>query len=390
MIGGSSASHEHLSLLISDPFHPVTAPTMASLRGGCRECRVVGVDAAAGAEPSPPGVDVVLSVPAPECEGFAEAVRDVAVGHRLNAVLPWTDRDARGLARHRAVLERVGVAVVCPPAALVELAGDKWATVQRLRDLGVGVPETRIVRSGEELRECARDLGYPGRRLILKPRHLAGGAGVWRLRAGSDPMAAGSWPCLPVAALAAALDERDETSTPVADLGQARAASGQARGDAVGGFVLQHEIDGVDVSVDVLALDGRRLAAVARTREATLGGLSVAGRVGAPSGPMLLAVEAIVAGLSWSSLANIQLIASAEGPVTAYEINARASGSIGLDSYAGMDLLSAAIHLARTGQPPAGLDRVVARPVRFRRHWLDQSWAPEDIRSADAAAVGLR
>lgn len=382
--------HEHLALLISDPFHPVTAPTMMALRGGCTECLVVGVDAAAENEPSPPGVDVVLPVPTPQSAGFAEAVRDVAAERRLTAVLPWTDRDARGLSRHRSLFERAGVALICPPSALVDLAGDKWATVQVLRNLGVTVPESRIVRTGDELRDSARDLGYPGQDLILKPRNLAGGAGVWRLRAGADPMAGGSWPCLPVAALAAALDERADLNSPVADHAVTGAMARSARRESLAGFVLQHDIAGVDVSVDVLATEGQLLAAVARTREATLGGLSVGGWVGMPSEPMLRMVEAITAGLSWSSLANVQFIASVDGRMSVYEINARASGSIGLASYAGTDLLTAAIHLARTGRPPAGLNRIVAQPVCFRRYWLDQSWTPGDIRSARVAGAAVQ
>jgi len=84
-------------------------------------------------------------------------------------------------------------------------------------------------------------------------------------------------------------------------------------------------------------------------------------------------VRAVVAGLGWSSLANVQLVMGVGGP-TVYEINPRAAGSIGLNSYAGVDLLSAAIHLARTGTAPENLGDSVAETVRFRRYWLDQWW----------------
>lgn len=297
----------------------------------------------------------------------------------MTAVLPWTDRDASALARHHARFERAGVALVCPPGPLVALAGDKWATTDRLALLGVPVPETREVSTGGQLREAAEQLGYPGRTLILKPRHLAGGAGVWRVAADADPMRPGARPSLPLAALAAALDNQDGARE----------------------LVLQHEVHGVDTSVDVLAHEGRLLAAVARTRAATLGGLSVAGQVSAPTPAVHAVVERIVVELNWSSLANIQLITTPDGRPVVYEVNARASGSIGLAAYAGVDLLTSAIHLARTGSAGTGPGPAGAlnpqRPsggitaMSFRRYWLDHSWPtvhpprPDLLADPDAA-----
>lgn len=366
--------HEHVALLITDPWHPVTAPTVSSLRRGCTACRVVAVSdrhSGAGTEPPPPGVDGVVEVPPAQHPRFADAVLAAAAAHGATAVLPWTDRDARALAPHHGRFRRAGAPLVCPPPELVELADDKWITMTRLAELGVAVPATCQVRTGDQLREAALELGYPARALILKPRHLAGGAGVWRIAAEADPMAAGSPPSLPLAAMAAALDE------PIG-------------GPVARNLVLQHHVDGADTSVDVLAHNGRLLGVVARTREATLGGLSVAGRVALPAETVRGVVERIVTELGWSSLANVQLITDRDATPVVYEINARAAGSIALASYAGVDLLAAAIHLARTGRsreqltPRSGLSALDegsepaaghgAAATSFRRYWLDHSW----------------
>lgn len=368
-----SEEHQHVALLITDPWHPVTAPTVRCLRRGCSGCRVVAVSdrhPVAGDEPPPPGVERVVTVPPAQHQDFAEAVVATAAAHAMTAVLPWTDRDARALAPHHSRFRRAGAPLVCPPPELVELADDKWTTMTRLAKLGLAVPATRRVRTAGQLREAALELGYPARSLILKPRRLAGGVGVWRIAADADPMAGGTPPDLPLAAMAAALDA--PIGRPALDL------------------VLQHHVEGMDTSVDVLAHNGRLLGAVARSREATLGGLSVAGRVSRPAATVQDVIERLVAGLGWSGLANVQLITDRDGRPVVYEINARAAGSIALASYAGVDLLAAAIHLTRTGRPPEGLAPRFAlalsdagsepaaghgpQRTSFRRYWLDHSW----------------
>lgn len=353
---GTATGHGdgHLRLLITDPLHPVTASTVAGLRRGCRECRVVGIVPGGRSSPPPPSVDTIVTCAEPDAPEYIDTVLRAATSEDVDTVLPWTDRDALAISRRADRLADHGVTVVCPPWPLVGLACDKWSTVQRLAEIGVAVPRSVGVGSGEELTAAAEQLGYPRRSLVLKPRGLAGGAGVWFLRAEADLVATVPRPQLPVEAMAVALDR----------------VSAHASGV---GYVLQQEVRGTDVSVDVLAHEGRVVAAVARTREATLGGLCVEGRVMPLAPPLAELVAAVVSGLSWSSLANIQLVLGERGAVV-YEINARASGSIGSALHAGLDLLSAAIVQHRTGAAPDDIDGCVAQPIRFRRYWQDQWW----------------
>ncbi|HVQ92377.1 MAG TPA: ATP-grasp domain-containing protein [Mycobacteriales bacterium] len=139
-------------------------------------------------------------------------------------------------------------------------------------------------------------------------------------------------------------------------------------------ILVQEEVPGVDISVDVLAVDGKIAGLAARTRTAVLGGLCVQGTV-APGWPELdQTVERVIAGLGWSQLANVQLIADpGTGAVKVYEINGRAAGSLGLSSHAGVDLLATALEYARSGRLPERSLRVGAA-VGFRRYWQDLTW----------------
>lgn len=346
-------------LLITDPLHPVVPATMTAIQSESAAAGkppwtvlglVEGPIATAELVP-PPGVnELVVGSPARE-PGWASRVITLAVERRVDAVLPWTDRDAELLAPVATELGELGVALVCPPEALVALAADKWATADRLSQLGIPTPATRQVERNTELAAAARQLGYPRRQLILKPRRSAGGHGVWLVWADAGLNVTAPLPALPLYAL------------------QSAAATCQEPLD----LVLQEMRPGVDVSVDVLALDGKVLGGVARTRIRTLGGLCVEGTVG-PVWPRLAGlIEDLVAGLGWTQLLNVQLIWDPETDRGAvYELNARASGSIGTAGHAGTPLLGAAVQLALTGRPPEL--PASGEPARFRRHWTDQVW----------------
>ena len=64
----------------------------------------------------------------------------------------------------------------------VELAGDKEETNEILRDLGLPVPEQRIVRSATDAKRAAKRIGFP---VVLKP--LAGNHGRGHAREPASP-----------------------------------------------------------------------------------------------------------------------------------------------------------------------------------------------------------
>jgi hypothetical protein len=246
-------AHRHVRLVVTDPFHPVASSTVVALRGGCSGGVVLGVAPGAGERPPPPGLDRVVALHNVDATEFESGLRALVSREGIEVILPWTDRDALALSALGDRFE--GAALVCPRRSLVELAGDKWATIVGIRELGVPVPAARVIATGADLRRAAGELGYPARSLVLKPRSLSGARGVWSLRADADPFAAGPLPQANVEAMAVLVD-----------------ACREQRTDS---FVLQEEVPGEDVSVDVLAAAGTVEMAAARTRTATLGGLCI-------------------------------------------------------------------------------------------------------------------
>jgi len=196
-------------LLITDPLHPVVECTVGPLKARHPgTLAVFGVSPIDGAVP-PPSLESIFVCPATDDPRFAPALVELVGRNRIDVVLPWTDTDALLISRHAPELTAAGAQVACAPAELVQLACDKWTTLQRLVELSVPVPETCLVRSAGELAYAARALGYPARPLLLKPRGLAGSRGVWSIRAEVDLTWTGPRPRLPLEAIQTAVSMMD-------------------------------------------------------------------------------------------------------------------------------------------------------------------------------------
>ena len=165
---------------------PGTAALLRELRAnGQREVRLVGADMqerAVGRHLC----DAFELVPAGSDPGYADAVLDLCRRHGATVVLPQSSYDLPGLAaaRERFAAEGV-VAMVASPEA-VRRANDNGETFALLDACGVRGPEWRRVQGGAALAEAARELGYPGRDVCMKPVVSSGSRGFRILSAGVD------------------------------------------------------------------------------------------------------------------------------------------------------------------------------------------------------------
>jgi len=75
---------------------------------------------------------------------FAASVAEFAVKNRVELVIPITDWTTLPLSRHRQQVESV-CPIVLPGAEALELAADKYRTVELARSLGIPVPATWLV-----------------------------------------------------------------------------------------------------------------------------------------------------------------------------------------------------------------------------------------------------
>jgi carbamoyl-phosphate synthase large subunit len=172
-----------LTVLLTAAGSPGSAALVRALRrNGEREVRLVAVDTqerAVGRHLC----DVFHLVPAGTDEGFADAIAAVVAREAVDVVLPQSSFDLEGLAPHR---ERLGATVLVSGPATIERSNDKAACYALLAAAGVPVPAFRRVRGGLAVAAAARELGYPGRPVCLKPVFGSGSRGFRVLDASVD------------------------------------------------------------------------------------------------------------------------------------------------------------------------------------------------------------
>lgn len=182
MVGSSSK----LTLLVTGVGAPGTAGTLYALRNNPdgRAVRVIGVDM----ETEVAGrflVDEFFQVPAPEDPTYIYKLLRICSEKSVAIVLPQTTREIVRLSRCKNLLEHEGVRVMVSDSLAIELANNKWALIEKFKELGLPRPEACLSHSNGELLSMVRDFGYPKRPVVVKPPVSNGMRGVRILR--SEP-----------------------------------------------------------------------------------------------------------------------------------------------------------------------------------------------------------
>jgi len=245
-----------LTVLVSASGAPGTAALLRALRGnGERQIRLVGTDMSERSI-GRHLCDAFHVVPAGSDPGFPDAILEVCRRERVDAVVPQSSFDLLGLADAKERFEGPAVLVASPDA--IRRSNDKAETYALLDRIGVRGPAWRRARGGAAVAEAARELGYPGDDVAMKPVFSSGSRGFRILSASADRREQlltnrpGVAEALRLEELRELLPDDDETELLVMEL---------ARGE-------ERTIDGI-------AEGGRILLGHPKTREAMRAGLAM-------------------------------------------------------------------------------------------------------------------
>jgi carbamoyl-phosphate synthase large subunit len=176
-----------ITVLVTACGAPGTAALLQALRdNGERPIRLVGTDMselAIGRHLC----DAFHLVPSGSDPGFADAVLEVCRDEDVDAVLPQSSFDLLGLAEAKERFEDTAVLVSSPEA--IRRSNDKAETYALLDRIGVRGPAWRRVAGREAVESAARELGYPGVDVCMKPVFSSGSRGFRVLSASADRQA---------------------------------------------------------------------------------------------------------------------------------------------------------------------------------------------------------
>lgn len=322
---------------------------------GQRGMRIVAADA----DPRSPGfasryaaTSVIYPPPARNPDGAVEALHEAVVRYCVDLVIPVTDDVILPLARARARFDGL-CALALPSDGALALAGDKLATLELARELGVPTPRTALVSTVDEALDAAGALGWP---VVLKPqssRVVDDHVGIESFGVGyaADPV------------------------------GLVREMSPFVGRCAV---LLQEYGSGDAYGVELLLMEGRPLAAFQHRRihEVPLTGGASSLRESVPLSAALYRHSVrLLAAMGWTGLAMVEFKVGEDGP-RLMEINGRIWGSLPLAVKSGVDFPArlAELYLGegpRTNGRPA-IDYRVG--VRSRNLELEVVWIGSTLR----------
>ena len=170
---------DFLSVLVTGAGAPGIRGTIHALRknsDGCR-VRIVGVDA----KPDTVGQflsDRFYQVPAPEDRNYISVLRSICKEESVQVVIPQTTRELLPLSRHKGILLDQGVRVMVSDPEAIVIANNKRFLLEQFEKLSLPVPDYRLAGSEDALVESVHALGYPQKRVVVKPPISSGMRGV--------------------------------------------------------------------------------------------------------------------------------------------------------------------------------------------------------------------
>lgn len=243
---------------------------------------------------------------------YVAALTECCLRRRIDVLIPVYDGELELVARARPTLERAGTRVLQPPLAVLQRCIRKDETYQALVGSDL-VPAFAVVDTAEQLRLALLRLGYPQRRVCVKPVDRSGGRGVHVLDAAADDFVARmtTKPGLPVLT------------------GEAFVAL-RRRGPHVWRLLVSEYVEGEELGFDVLASDGALLECAVRRKGGPLLNGNPA-RIEFRERPEERAwIAGVVRALRLSELVSVDARYDAAGKLKLLEVNARPGAYIGM------------------------------------------------------------
>lgn len=96
----------------------------------------------------------------------------------IDVILPGSEAECRVLAVHRDTFLSAGIIPAVPPQEHIERMTDKFAALEWFSQHGIAVGPYTALERWSDVSEAANVLGYPNRRVVLKPRRSTGSRGI--------------------------------------------------------------------------------------------------------------------------------------------------------------------------------------------------------------------
>ncbi|VVB72565.1 ATP-grasp in the biosynthetic pathway with Ter operon [uncultured archaeon] len=336
---------DNLTVLVTGSGAPGIKGTLYSLQNNFdhRKIRTVGTDIRKDAV----GrylCDSFYSIPRPNSEDYLSSLLSVCKKEHVAVLLPQNTAELSILARHKQEFEDLGTAVAVSDAGPINVANDKGKLLAVAEEIGLPVPRFFRADKMEALLAYARRLGWPEKRVVVKPPVSNGMRGLRIIDESLD--------------LKRSFYEEKPTSVllKMNDLQN-------ILGESFPALLVTEFLPGEELTVD--ALSAGRLTVVPRTRDRITSGITFDGTV-KEDRSVIDYSERLSRKVCLKYAFGFQFKLDGEGRACLLESNPRIQGTMVLATFAGANIIYGAVKHALGEEVP---DFEIKWGTRILRYW---------------------
>ncbi len=265
-----------------------------------------------------------VQVPTAEDNAFIPAVLNYCIAHQIDVVFPLVTKELVPFSEAKDRFADNGVKVIISEPHSLNIANDKGKLYRHLVSTGIHVPLFRIATTAEELRNAAKELGYPRVPVCIKPTVSNGSRGVRILQEDIDDYS------LLFHQKPNHLFSKLETICQI------------LQQKPFPPILVSSYLPGPEVSVDTIVQEGVPKLILPRTREKMNGGISVQGTF-VQDEKIVAYCDQILRSLNLSGPIGLQVKEDTNGVYQLLEINPRIQGTSVAALGAGINLPALAV-----------------------------------------------
>lgn len=343
---------KNIKVLLTDVNHPVTPRIVEILKKNrLFSITVIGVDPSKNDYGSL-WVDKFYNVPKPISFKYIEKLLDICLKEKVDLIIPWTNSETLIISKYVDLFNKNKIKVLTNNYKTNKILVDKGSFYEKLKNTNIPVPKYLLVSNITELNKAIDVFGYPKNKVVIKPRELSGGRGLFVLSPKSNIDTRNINHNLPKNALL----EIFKTIKNKNNLN----------------YMVTEYLSGEDFSVDTLCNNGNLVFAVQRKRISDLGGVSIIAET-VKDKKVYEIIKKIIKHFKIDFNCNIQFKYKkmTVGKPYVYDINPRISGTIVANAYVGIDLLTYSIYQI-LGIPFSKNQSKQYNHIRMVRYWTEK------------------
>ncbi len=113
-------------------------------------------------------------IPYPDNTEFIDKILEICKREKVEIILPQVTKELPVFAENKKIFEENGITPIISEKKAIDIANNKRKLLKFSKSIGLTTPKFLYANSLEEIKEAIYELGYPNKRVIIKPSISSG------------------------------------------------------------------------------------------------------------------------------------------------------------------------------------------------------------------------